>query len=369
MAYTKSQVIMAARRAATKYGVDPDIFVRQIGAESSFRTNLGPNSAGASGVAQFIPSTAKAYGVNLGDGKIEDDLDGAARYMRDNLKTAGGDYKKALSIYNSGRPDGYLNISETANYVNKILHGVTPKAYTGSPGKTAPKKSGGDTLTKVTLPSQTDKTTTGIDQAAYEDARKKAILGSYLAKKNPNSTLAGILGTTPPSPSDFLKTTTDTTVTPGKVQVIPGALSKTGGKASGPTTAGGKATRVKGAKAGDPVTHETSVGGTHETAGLPGYPAKDYFAPAGSAAVAPVSGKIVRFSGHDPAAGPTNGVHGPFGWSLYLQGDNGKMYFLTHMGSRSVKVGQTVKAGQKVGTVGNYSKYGGVDHIHMGVHG
>jgi hypothetical protein len=42
-------------------------------------------------------------------------------------------------------------------------------------------------------------------------------------------------------------------------------------------------------------------------------------APAGSPAVAPVGGKIIRLSGHDPSRGPTEGVHGPFGWSVYIQ--------------------------------------------------
>jgi murein DD-endopeptidase MepM/ murein hydrolase activator NlpD len=127
--------------------------------------------------------------------------------------------------------------------------------------------------------------------------------------------------------------------------------------------------RVRGFKRGDPVIGGTSVGGEHETMGLPGYPAHDYFAKAGSTAVAPVSGKVVKLSGHDPKNGPTQGPHGPLGWSVYIQGTDGKTYFLTHMGSRTVKVGQKVTAGAKIGTVANYDKYGTPSHIHMGVSG
>jgi len=116
-----------------------------------------------------------------------------------------------------------------------------------------------------------------------------------------------------------------------------------------------------------PANMLTSIGAAHPTAGLPGFPAKDYMAPAGAPAVAPVAGTVIRFSGHDPASGPTSGVHGPFGWSLYIRGADGHTYYLTHMGSRSVKVGQRVKAGQQIGTVGDYAKWGGADHIHMGV--
>lgn len=75
-----------------------------------------------------MPATAKAYGVNLADGKAEDDIDGAARYMKDNLRRTGGNYKQALSIYNSGRPDAYKDPSfaggQTTDYVRKIMRGV-----------------------------------------------------------------------------------------------------------------------------------------------------------------------------------------------------------------------------------------------------
>lgn len=124
---------------------------------------------------------------------------------------------------------------------------------------------------------------------------------------------------------------------------------------------------VKSAKAGSPVAQGTSVGPLHPTLGLPGYPAHDYFAPSGSVAVAPVSGTVTRLSGHDPAVGPTMGPHGPFGWSLYITGDNHHRYFLTHLGSVAVRAGQKVQAGQQIGTVGDYAKYGTPSHIHMGV--
>jgi murein DD-endopeptidase MepM/ murein hydrolase activator NlpD len=120
---------------------------------------------------------------------------------------------------------------------------------------------------------------------------------------------------------------------------------------------------------GDPIPpkFQTSVGGEHPTMGLDGFPAHDYFAKAGSPAVAPVTGKVVRLSGHDPSEGPTEGAHGPFGWSVYIQGDDGHTYYMTHMGSRSVQDGQTVKAGQTIGSVGDYAQYGTPSHIHMGV--
>jgi murein DD-endopeptidase MepM/ murein hydrolase activator NlpD len=103
--------------------------------------------------------------------------------------------------------------------------------------------------------------------------------------------------------------------------------------------------------------------------GLAGYPAHDFFAPSGSEVVAPIGGKVIRLSGHDPKQGPTEGPHGPLGWSVYIKGNDGKTYFLTHMGSRSVKVGEKVKAGVPIGTVADYAAYGTPSHIHMGVSG
>jgi|SRR5215472_12015353 len=134
---------------------------------------------------------------------------------------------------------------------------------------------------------------------------------------------------------------------------------------------GGPAPQVTTTKLADPIGAGdlTSVGSLHPTEGLPGFPAHDFFAPAGSPAVAPVTGTIVKLSGNNPADGPTEGPHGPFGWSVYVQGDNGRTYYMTHMGSyaKGVAVGQTVKAGQPLGTVGDYAKYGTPSHIHMGV--
>lgn len=125
---------------------------------------------------------------------------------------------------------------------------------------------------------------------------------------------------------------------------------------------------AQGFKVGDPVPDGTTIGPLHQTEGLPGYPAHDYFAPAGSPVAAPITGKIVKLSGHDPAMGPIDGPHGPLGWSVYIQGSDGKTYYLTHMGTRDgLKIGQTIKAGQTIGTVANYNKYGTPSHIHMGV--
>src|SRR3990167_6766073 len=83
---------------------------------------------------------------------------------------------------------------------------------------------------------------------------------------------------------------------------------------------------------------------THQTAGLVGYPAIDVFAKAGTNVLAPEPGKIRRRSGRAPT--PTVAPGGPYGWSIYFDPDAGSArtdYFLTHLGTVAVKVGQHVK--------------------------
>lgn len=109
---------------------------------------------------------------------------------------------------------------------------------------------------------------------------------------------------------------------------------------------------------------------THQTDGLPGYPAVDVFAKGGTVVLAPADGVIDKISGHPVTPKATPG--GPYGLSCYLARDAGGRYFATHFATLAVTVGQRVKKGQPIGTVADYSKAtGGVtpSHIHLGFRG
>lgn len=111
-----------ARQKALKYGLDPDLFVRQIQAESSFNPNA-VSPAGAIGLGQLMPATARELGVDPSN--PDQNLEGAARYMRQQLDSF-GDYGLALAAYNAGpsrvqKAGGIPNITETQNYVSKIM--------------------------------------------------------------------------------------------------------------------------------------------------------------------------------------------------------------------------------------------------------
>jgi hypothetical protein len=97
----RSDYVAIARQAAASAGIPPDYFVRQINEESGFNPNA-VSSAGAIGIAQFIPSTAAGLGINPHDPVAS--LYGAARYMARLDNSYNGDYAKALAAYNAGPP-------------------------------------------------------------------------------------------------------------------------------------------------------------------------------------------------------------------------------------------------------------------------
>ena len=109
---------------AQKYGIDPELFVRQIQMESGFNPRA-KSSAGAVGIAQFMPSTAKGMGFTAGVNPLRD-LEMAAKLMAGHLKNNNGRYDLALAAYNAGQGNvnkhgGVPPFKETQNYVRNIL--------------------------------------------------------------------------------------------------------------------------------------------------------------------------------------------------------------------------------------------------------
>lgn len=115
-----------ADQAADRYGIDRNIFRSLIQHESSWNPNA-VSPAGAIGFGQLMPGTAADLGVNPYD--PQSNLDGAARYLSQQLSTFGS-YELALAAYDAG-PGSVQNyggippFAETQNYVRGIL-GSTP---------------------------------------------------------------------------------------------------------------------------------------------------------------------------------------------------------------------------------------------------
>lgn len=114
---------------AERYGLNHSLFRRQLYQESRFNPNA-VSRAGAMGIGQIMPKTAKAYGVTdlstLKDPFFNIDL--AGRIMKDNLKYAKGNQYAALAMYNGGTAamKNYLKgdykklPKETWNYIDTI---------------------------------------------------------------------------------------------------------------------------------------------------------------------------------------------------------------------------------------------------------
>lgn len=111
----------AAAEAAQRYGIPTDLYLRLVQQESGF--NPGAKShAGAIGLGQLMPGTARDLGVDPND-PIQN-LDGSARYLRQQYDTF-GDWTNALAAYNAGpgavqKYGGVPPFAETQNYVARI---------------------------------------------------------------------------------------------------------------------------------------------------------------------------------------------------------------------------------------------------------
>ncbi len=108
---------------AAKYDLSPALLEALVWQESRWRTGA-VSPVGARGLAQLMPGTARAMGVDAGDPHAN--LEGGARYLRIQLDTFGGDIEKALAAYNAGpgrvqRAGGIPAIRETQDYVAAIL--------------------------------------------------------------------------------------------------------------------------------------------------------------------------------------------------------------------------------------------------------
>lgn len=120
--------------AARKYRLDPALLKALIKQESGFNPSA-QSPAGARGLTQLMPSTAKELGVSDPTDPVQA-IDGGARYLSQMIRLFGGDVQKGLAAYNAGPGNvkkfgGVPPFEETQNYVRK----VTESAATFRDGK------------------------------------------------------------------------------------------------------------------------------------------------------------------------------------------------------------------------------------------
>lgn len=112
------------QEAAATYGLDPALLKAVIQQESGGDSNC-VSSAGAVGVMQLMPETAKSLGVTDPSDPRQSIL-GGARYLRGMMDRFGGDESLALAAYNAGpnavtKYGGIPPYRETQQYVRNIL--------------------------------------------------------------------------------------------------------------------------------------------------------------------------------------------------------------------------------------------------------
>jgi Soluble lytic murein transglycosylase and related regulatory proteins (some contain LysM/invasin domains) len=112
-------------RAAAKHQMDPKLLHAVIQAESAYNPQA-ISSAGAVGLMQLMPDTARRYGVS--DRRDpEQNVDGGTRYLKDLLAMFNSNLKLAVAGYNAG--EGAVMkynytvppYPETQNYVQHVL--------------------------------------------------------------------------------------------------------------------------------------------------------------------------------------------------------------------------------------------------------
>ena len=110
---------------AKRYQLPNYLLHAVITAESAYDSEA-VSRAGAVGLMQLMPGTAKRYGVNNRRNPYEN-ISGGAQYLRDLLKLYNNNLKLVLAAYNAGEGavKKYNNTippyKETQNYVKKVI--------------------------------------------------------------------------------------------------------------------------------------------------------------------------------------------------------------------------------------------------------
>jgi len=132
--FAPSQPALAARAVPAAYAakiqelsarfdLSPALLEALVWQESRWRAQA-VSPKGARGLAQLMPGTARELGVNPDDPFAN--LEGGARYLREQLDRFDGDVEKALAAYNAGpgrvmAANGVPAIRETQNYVASVM--------------------------------------------------------------------------------------------------------------------------------------------------------------------------------------------------------------------------------------------------------
>lgn len=118
------------KKASQRYGVDADLIRSVIKVESGFNPKaISP--AGAMGMMQLMPATAKQLGVK-NPFNAEENIMGGTAYLGRLLERYDGNIRSALAAYNWGpgnleRKSASAMPGETRNYITRVIGNVNDK--------------------------------------------------------------------------------------------------------------------------------------------------------------------------------------------------------------------------------------------------
>ena len=122
---SKSQFNDVIAQAASRYQVDEKLVHAVIQTESAYNANA-ISSAGAVGLMQLMPGTARRFGVTDRQDPVQN-VDGGTRYLKELLGMFNSNLDLAVAAYNAGEGAvmKYNNsippYPETQNYVRQVL--------------------------------------------------------------------------------------------------------------------------------------------------------------------------------------------------------------------------------------------------------
>lgn len=124
-AFSKDYITNLISDLSGKHGVDEKLIQAIVKHESNFNPNA-KSSAGAAGLMQLMPQTARSYGVSNPFDPSQN-LEAGIKLIKGLLGKYNGNVVLALSAYNAGSGNvakygGVPPFKETQGYIKKILH-------------------------------------------------------------------------------------------------------------------------------------------------------------------------------------------------------------------------------------------------------